>query len=133
MGLTNERVKCLKRYFPNAEDRRKVSLEFANFSNGREGFDDCDILNDRGVLDAKTCWLVHGVHAQTLQKIVLKLLGQTSSSSCCERNCSTYSFIHSIKRYKMKPERAKNLVFVHTYLHLISRKIPQYRKGETMM
>ncbi|XP_025628477.2 uncharacterized protein [Arachis hypogaea] len=131
--LTNERVKCLKRYFPDAEDRRKVNLEFANFSGGREGFDDCDSLNDRGVLDAKSWWLVHGIHAPTLQKIALKLLGQPSSSSCCERNWSTYSFIHSLKRNKIKPKRAENLVFVHTNLRLMSRKTPQYKKGETMM
>ena len=101
--LTNERVKCLKRYFPNVEDRRKVNLEFANFSGGREGFDDCDSLNDRGIIDAKSWWLVHGVHAPILQKIALKLLGQPCSSSCCERNWSTYSFIHSLKRNKMNP------------------------------
>ncbi|KAF7844553.1 uncharacterized protein G2W53_001458 [Senna tora] len=35
--LTFERIKCLKRYFPNSEDRRKVNIEFANFSDGRKG------------------------------------------------------------------------------------------------
>ncbi|KAF7843635.1 uncharacterized protein G2W53_000540 [Senna tora] len=72
--LTVERIKCLKRYFPNSEDRRKVNIEFANFSDGREGFEDIDSLNDRSAMDAKTWWLVHGVHAPILQKIALKLL-----------------------------------------------------------
>ncbi|XLS65740.1 hypothetical protein HN51_025714, partial [Arachis hypogaea] len=67
--ITNERVKYLKRYFPNKEERRK----------------------------------------------------------------STYSFIHSLKRNKLKPKRAENVVFVHTNLRLLSRKTPQYNKGETMM
>ena len=78
MELTNERAKCLKRYFPNMEGRGKVNLMFANFLDGREGFDDCDSLNDKSVLDVKAWWLVHSVHALTLQKIALKLLGQPS-------------------------------------------------------
>ncbi|XLQ99904.1 hypothetical protein S83_066103, partial [Arachis hypogaea] len=58
--ITNERVKCLKRYFPNEEERRKVNIEFANFSDGRGIFDDYDSLNDRGIVDAKSWWLIHG-------------------------------------------------------------------------
>ncbi|KAF7807437.1 uncharacterized protein G2W53_039598 [Senna tora] len=131
--ITNERIKCLKRYFPNSEDRRKVNIEFARFSYGREGFDDCGSLNDRGVMEAKSWWLVHGVHAPIFQKIALKLLGKPCSSSCCERNWSAYSFIHSLRRNKMKPTRAENLVCVHTNLRLLSRKSPQYKKGESSM
>ncbi|XLT08507.1 hypothetical protein HN51_054300, partial [Arachis hypogaea] len=131
--ITNERVKCLKRYFPNEEERRKVNIEFASFSDGRGVFDDYDSLNDRAIVDAKSWWLIHGSKAKFFQPIALRLLGQPSSSSCCERNWSTYSFIHSLKRNKLKPKRAENLVFVHTNLRLLSRKTPQYNKGETMM
>ncbi|XLS89483.1 hypothetical protein HN51_065491 [Arachis hypogaea] len=123
--ITNERVKCLK--------RRKVNIEFASFSDGRGVFDDYDSLNDRGIVDAKSWWLIHGGKVKFLQPIALRLLGQPSSSSCCERNWSTYSFIHSLKRNKLKPKRAENLVFFHTNLRLLSRKTPQYNKGETMM
>ncbi|XLS75709.1 hypothetical protein HN51_032574, partial [Arachis hypogaea] len=131
--ITNERVKCLKRYFPNEEERRKVNIELASFSDGRGVFDDYDSLNDRGIVDAKSWWLIHDSKAKFLQLIALRLLGQPSSSSCCERNWSTYSFIHSLKRNKLKPKRAENLVFVHTNLRLLSRKTPQHNKGETMM
>ncbi|KAG5051217.1 hypothetical protein JHK87_003415 [Glycine soja] len=61
--------------------RRHVNVEFANFSNGTEGFYDVYSLRDRGILDAKYWWLVHDAHAPILQKISLKLLGQTCSSS----------------------------------------------------
>ncbi|XLU66970.1 hypothetical protein S245_026023, partial [Arachis hypogaea] len=121
------------RYFSNEEERRKVNIEFASFSDGRGVFDDYDSLNDRGIVDAKSWWLIHGSKAKFLQPIALSLLEQPSSSSCCERNWSTYSFIHSLKRNKLKPKRAENLVFVHTNLRLLSRKTPQYNKGETMM
>ncbi|KAH1241966.1 hypothetical protein GmHk_07G019414 [Glycine max] len=133
MELTRERLKCFKRFFLDVDVRRKVNIEFANFSDGREGFDDLDSLNDRGQMDPKAWWLVHGINAPILQKIALKLLAQPCSSSCCERNWSTYSFIHSLKRNKMTPHRAEDLVFVHSNLRLLSRNTPQYHQEETKM
>lgn len=53
--------------------KRHMNVEFANFFDGREGFDDVDSLRDRGILDAILWWLVHGSHAPTLQKIIFKL------------------------------------------------------------
>ena len=64
----------------------KWNVEFANISGGIEGFDDIDSLRDRGLMEAKSWWLIHGAHAPTLQNIALKLLGQPCSSSCFERN-----------------------------------------------
>ncbi|XP_057444810.1 uncharacterized protein LOC130737057 [Lotus japonicus] len=131
--ITRERMKCFRKYFVDVDVRRRVNVEFASFSDGREGFDDIDSLGDRGRIDAKSWWLTHGAHAPLLQQVALKLLGQPCSSSCSERNWSTYSFIHSLKRNKMTPERAKDLVFVHSNLRLISRSSPQYHEGETKM
>jgi hypothetical protein len=56
-----------------------------------------------------------------LQKAAFKLLAQPCSSSCSERNWSTYSFRHSLKRNKMTPQRAEDLVFVHSNLILLSK------------
>ncbi|KAL5137161.1 hypothetical protein HKD37_10G027571 [Glycine soja] len=133
MELTRERLKCFKRFFLDVDVRRKMNIEFTNFSDGREGFDDLDSLNDRGQMDPKAWWLIHGINAPILQKIALKLLAQPCSSSCCERNWSTYSFIHSLKRNKMAPHRVEDLVFVHSNLRLLSRNTPQYHQEETKM
>ena len=38
-----------------------------------------------------------------------------------------------MKRNKMNPKRAEDLVFVHTNLRLLSRKSEKYCKGETKM
>ncbi|KEH34006.1 hypothetical protein MTR_3g057310 [Medicago truncatula] len=53
----------------------------------------------------KAWLLVHNVNAPILQNVALKL---------------TYSFIHSLKRNKMTPQRAEDLIFVHSSL-LLSR------------
>ncbi|PWA62215.1 bromo adjacent homology (BAH) domain, Zinc finger, RING/FYVE/PHD-type [Artemisia annua] len=49
------------------------------------------------------------------------LLGQPSSSSCGERNWSTYAFIHSLRRNKLTTSRAQDLVYIHNNLQLLSR------------
>ena len=51
-----------------------------------------------------------------------------SSSSSIERNWSTYSFIHSVKRNKLTSKRAEKLVVVHGYLQLKDRKTREYKE-----
>ena len=76
-------------------------------------------------------WVIHGTSAQMLQSIALKLLGQPCSSSCCERNWSTYNFIHPMKRNKLTPQRVEDLVYVYNNLRLLSRRSPNYNEGES--
>ncbi|KAG8377696.1 hypothetical protein BUALT_Bualt08G0059600 [Buddleja alternifolia] len=90
-------------------------------------------LNPRWVTDPVEWWVNHGSTAPHLQSISVKLFGQVSSSSCCERNWSTYSFIHSTKRNQITPQRAEDLVYVHSNLRLLSRQTPQYKQGDTKM
>ncbi|KAF7842519.1 Dimer_Tnp_hAT domain-containing protein [Senna tora] len=62
---------------------------------------------------------------------LLNLLVRSPSDT--KRNWSTYSFIHSMKRNKINPKRAEDLVFVHTNLRLLSRQSSKYNEGETRM
>jgi len=54
-------------------------------------------------------------------------------SSCCEKNWSTYTFIHSLKKNKLTPTRAEDLVYVHNNLRLLSRSLDEYNEEETRM
>ncbi|WCJ24667.1 hAT transposon superfamily [Euphorbia peplus] len=131
--ISNERNKCFRRYFPNSDERRQVMVEFANFSSLRHDFSDVDSIIDRTKLEPSYWWLIYGNAAPMLKSIAVRLLGQPASSSCCERNWSTYSFIHSMRRNKMTPKRAEDLVFVHTNLRLLSRSTQSYAQGQTKM
>ncbi|KAJ7961382.1 Dimer_Tnp_hAT domain-containing protein [Quillaja saponaria] len=128
-----ERNKCLRKYFPNPDDRKMATKEFARSSGGQDIFGDFDSLQDRWSLEPKVWWLVYGDSTPLHQKVALKLLSQPCSLSCCERNWSTYSFIHSMKRNKMTPKRAEDLVYIHTNLHLLSRKNESYTIGQSKM
>ncbi|XP_061373230.1 uncharacterized protein LOC133315593 [Gastrolobium bilobum] len=129
LELTQERQKCLRRFFPSMEDRSRISLEYADFISNSETFDDFDAINTQYTMDSKSWWLLYGTFTPMLQKIALRLVQQPSSSSCAERNWSTYSFVHSIKRNKITPKRAEDLVYVHSNLRLLSRKTPSYAQG----
>ena len=125
-----ERNKCLKRYFEDPEERNKAMIECGKFSTKMRPFSDVDSIQGRWTKDPYTWWAMHGTIVPRIQNLAFKLLAQPASSSCCERNWSTYSFIHSVRRNKMTPQRAEDLVFIHTNLRLLSRRTPQYYKGE---
>ena len=131
--ISSMRNKCFKSYFPSREERMIANTEYAKFSGCLDQFGDHDSRIDRGSMEPLLWWFVHGSPAPVLQSLALKLLGQPCSSSCCERNWSTYSFIHSMKRNKMTPQRAEDLVFVHNNLRLLSRRSPQYMEGNTKL
>ncbi|KAL4627980.1 hypothetical protein ACB092_05G204900 [Castanea dentata] len=118
--ISMERSKCLDRYFEDVNELNVVKFEFAAFSGGR--FPSPAALIDRWVLQPLVWWQYHGFAFPTLKTLAFKLLGQPSSSSCAERNWSTYKFIHSLKRNKMAPARAEDLVYVHSNLRLLSRR-----------
>ncbi|KAK3212079.1 hypothetical protein Dsin_016785 [Dipteronia sinensis] len=128
LEITVERKKCIKRYFSNESERRKVNEEYVAFASFFLDFSGCDSINDRAFMAPVNWWIVHGASTPTLQSMALKLLGQPCLSSCCERNWSTHNFIHSMRRNKMTPQRAEDLVFVHTNLRLLSRRSPIYKE-----
>ena len=132
MEVVKERKKkCFERYFSNEVDRRQANEEYATFSACLEDFSSSDSINDRWYMSPVKWWVVHGTSTQMLHCIALKLLGQSCSSSCCERNWSTYNFIYSMKRNKLTPQRVEDLVYVHYNLRLLSRRSPNYNEGES--
>ena len=56
-----------------------------------------------------------------LQSVAVKVLAQCSSACSCERNWSTYGFIHSKARNRLRPGRARDLVFVFSNLRLLKK------------
>ena len=112
---------------------RRANEEYATFSACLEDFSSNDFINDRWYMSPIKWWIVHGTSVPMLQSIALKLLGQPCSSSCCERNWSTYDFIHFMKKNKSTPQRAEDLVYVHNNLRLLSKRSSNYNEGEYKM
>ncbi|XP_030958977.1 uncharacterized protein LOC115980924 [Quercus lobata] len=129
--ISMERSKCLDRYFEDKSKLKVVKFEFAAFSGGR--FPSPDALTDRWDLLPLVWWQYHGFAFPTLESLTFKLLGQPCSSSCAERNWSTYKFIYSLKRNKMALACIEDLVYMHSNLRLLSRRNEEYVNTSTKM
>ena len=62
-----------------------------------------------------------GYEVPVLARIAQRVTALVSSAGACERNWSTYDFIHSKKRNRLHPDRANDLVYVFTNSRLIQR------------
>ncbi|KAL7189416.1 hypothetical protein ACSBR1_039122 [Camellia fascicularis] len=127
--VSMNRSKCLKRLFPNQTDLRKVYAQYGAFSSGSDYFNQPHVIDARMFEEPLSWWANHGAFTPLLQALAFKLLVQPASSSCCERNWSTYSLIQSVKRNRLATSRAEDLVFVHCNLRLLSRKSKEYKEG----
>ncbi len=67
---------------------------------------------------AHTWWSFYGFKTPKLQKFVIKVLNQVIVGLVCKRNWSTFEFIHNKKCNRLTFERAANLIFVFSNLHL---------------
>ena len=66
-------------------------------------------------------WRLFGFDVPNLQKLAIRILGQTAASSGCERNWSVFERIHTKKRNRLEHERLNDLVYVHYNLRLKNR------------
>nr|KAJ0218170.1 hypothetical protein LSAT_V11C300139690 [Lactuca sativa] len=96
--------------FPNDDEYSKVLDEYAMFSMKSGPFEDLKSISKMATMEPKNWWT-----------LAFRLLGKPSSSSCVERNWSTYAFIHSLKMNKLTTSRAQDFVYIHNNLRLLSR------------
>jgi hypothetical protein len=73
-------------------------------------------------------WCNYGSTTPNLNEVAKKVLSQPISSSSAERNWSTYSFIHNVRRKKINARTADKLVFIHASEQLKRRIL----KGSTL-
>ena len=71
-------------------------------------------------MDAIDWWSTYGFKTPKLAKVAKKVLSQPISSSSVERNWSTYSHIHNVKRNRLNSLRVDKLVFIHSNIRLQS-------------
>jgi hypothetical protein len=64
---------------------------------------------------------MYGSHVQELQQVAVRILSQVSAAVACERNWSTYDYIHSKKRNLLAPARARDLVYVFSNQRLLRK------------
>ncbi|WOG94678.1 hypothetical protein DCAR_0313975 [Daucus carota subsp. sativus] len=77
---------------------------------------------DADKFDIVAWWTNYGSETPNLQKMALKIVSLTSSSSGCERNWSAFEGFHTKKRNRLDAERLNNLVYVQFNAKLANKK-----------
>ncbi|KAL4572733.1 hypothetical protein LXL04_019516 [Taraxacum kok-saghyz] len=108
-------MEAFKRIVENAEEEQLLRGQFATF-HMKKGLYSMAAAQ----MDAVT---------MELAEVAKKVLSQPISSSSAERNWSTYSYIHNVKRNRLNCKRADKLVFIHSNIRLISRFSESYKTG----
>ena len=76
-------------------------------------------------------WLNYGESAPHLKKIAIRILSQTTSSSSCERNWSSFALVHTKQRNRMSQKKLERNVFIHYNVRLRLRNMKRARnQGE---
>jgi hypothetical protein len=69
-------------------------------------------------------WFISGSVGKFLPRIARRILAQVVSSSLCERNWSSFSFVHSKARNRLLPSRVEDLVYVYTNSRVLNQNVP---------
>ncbi|KAH6824104.1 hypothetical protein C2S53_004070 [Perilla frutescens var. hirtella] len=72
--------------------------------------------------DLVSWWLTFGIITPTLQRLAVRILSLTTSSSGCERNGSAFEGVHTKKRNRLGTKLVNNLVFVHFNTRLLNKQ-----------
>jgi hypothetical protein len=68
-------------------------------------------------------WFTSGRVGRLPPYIVRRILAQVVSSSSCEQNWSSFSFVHSKARNRLHSSCAKDLVYVYTNSRVFNQNV----------
>ena len=107
----------------------KVVSELELFCSGKGMFSRAVAKASAKQVPAYQWWSSFGASTPVLQQVAIKVLSRVASACSCERNWSTFEFIHSRKRNRLDPSRANDLVYVFSNLRLIKHTVnPEYEE-----
>jgi hypothetical protein len=122
-------MEAFKRISETEAENKLFREQFARF-HMKKGLYSMEAAQlDAVTMDAIDWWSSYGSETPELAEVAKKVLSQPISSSSAERNWSTYSYIHSVKRNRLNTKRADKLVFIHSNIRLQSRFSESYNNG----
>lgn len=117
MGFVNVVEKLL-----TDEGEAEMALQqLASYRSGTGIFGKPSIQGLAERVPAHEWWQTAGACAPELQKVAIRVLAQPVSACACERNWSTFSFIHNKRRNRLTQKRASALVYVFSNLRILKK------------
>lgn len=122
-------LQAFQRIAEDEPERKRLSEQFTAFHMKKGMFALPAVQTDAAAMDAIDWWSTYGSETPDLAEVALKVLSQPISSSSAERNWSTYSYIHNVKRNRLNTKTADKLVYIHSNTRLQSRFSENYKHG----
>jgi hypothetical protein len=91
----------VEKLLPDIEDQVKAIEQLAKYRNSEGEFGHPFVKASAKKLPGWKWWVEFGSECLEFQSVAQKVLSQISCASTCERNWSTYDFIHNKKRNRL--------------------------------
>jgi hypothetical protein len=118
-------MKVFQRLTDTAEEFQAMKAEFKLYFHTISPYCGEHVWSSMGVKEVPHLWwFTSGSVGKLLPRITRRILAQVVSSSSCERNWSSYSFVHSKARNRLLPSHAKDLVYVYTNSRVLNQNVP---------
>jgi hypothetical protein len=91
----------VEKLLPDVEDHVKAIEQLAKYRNSKGEFGRPFVKASAKKLPGWKWWVEFGSECPELQSVAQKVLSQISCTSACERNWSTYDFIHNKKHNRL--------------------------------
>eukprot|EP00253_Pinus_taeda_P023416 PITA_23416 len=114
---------CVERMVSFEQEREEISKEMEVYRMGGGTFGFNMAIKNRTTKMPHAWWTSYGARVPHLQKLAIRVLSQTCSSSGCERNWSVFDKIHSKKRNRLESQRLNDMVYVYYNLRLWVRQL----------
>ncbi|XP_045809898.1 uncharacterized protein LOC123904258 [Trifolium pratense] len=114
-------TKVIRKLEPNINIQIRANNQLLLFRDKQESFGTPQAQQAWRGTDPAEWWLLYGSSAPELQRIAVRVLSQTTSASNCERNWSTFSYIHTKTRNRLKYKKLQKLVFAYYNMKLQNR------------
>lgn len=117
------------KFFSDVQDQVVIEKQLASYNNNEGAFADLAASMSACETSGHVWCKSYGQDTPQLQRLAMKVLSQVTMVSACERNWSTFDFIHSRRQNRSSTKRAANLMFVFNTLQLKNKVFdPKYKE-----
>lgn len=113
----------------NKDEQWLLREQFASFHMKKGLYSLPSDQMDAVTMEAVDSWSTYGAETLDLAVVAKIILSQLIRSSSSERNWSTYSYLHNVKRNRINWTSTDELVFVYSNIRLTSRFSEAYKEG----
>eukprot|EP00253_Pinus_taeda_P004477 PITA_04477 len=124
---------CVEMMVSSEQEREEISKEMEVYRMGGGTFGFNMAINNRSTKMPDVWWTSYGARVPHLQKLAIRVLSQTCSSSGCEHNWSVFDKIHSKKRNRLESQRLNDMVYVYYNLRLWVRQLQKPTDVEAIL